>query len=83
MEDVDRRGVLQRAGQLFDVHQDIVVAVAYLDEAHMRGVEGGLQQLLQHGRVAGDHAVFGGRRQLVGDQLAGMGQFLAQVRRRE
>ena len=30
-------------------------------------------------RVAGDHAVFGGRRQLVGDQLAGMGQFLAQV----
>ena len=79
VEDVDRRGVLQRAGQLFDVHQDIVVAVAYLDEAHMRGVEGGLQQLLQHGRVAGDHAVFGGRRQLVGDQLAGMGQFLAQV----
>ncbi|MNN12467.1 hypothetical protein D3C81_1254610 [compost metagenome] len=64
---------------LFDIGEHLAFEIAYLDEAHVRGVQAGTQQAVEDRQVAGDHAVFGGRRQLVGDLLAGLGQLLSQV----
>jgi hypothetical protein len=64
---------------LFDVHQDVVAAVLHFQEAHVRDAQGRAHQAFEHFVVAGDHPVLGGRRQLVGDQLAGVVELLAQV----
>ncbi|MNP51944.1 hypothetical protein D3C76_1463000 [compost metagenome] len=45
----------------------------------MRGGQRGLHQALEHLLVAGNHPIFGGRGQLIGHQLAGVIEFLAQV----
>ncbi len=66
-------------GRLFDVHQNPVGAVLYFEKAHVGRGQGGLEQTLQHFVIAGDHPVFGGGRQLVGDQLAGVVELLAQI----
>ncbi|MNC54887.1 hypothetical protein D3C75_1043850 [compost metagenome] len=64
---------------LLDVHQHIVGAVLYLQKAYMRGGQGRFHQAFEYFPVAGNHSVFGGRGQLVGDQLPGVVELLAQV----
>ncbi|MNC41778.1 hypothetical protein D3C75_905580 [compost metagenome] len=64
---------------LLDIGEHLVLAVAHLDEAHVRGVQAGLQQAVEDRCIAGDHPVLGGRGQLVGNQLAGLGQLGVQV----
>ncbi|MOA05876.1 hypothetical protein D3C78_1254860 [compost metagenome] len=84
---LDDRGVeylhlaagLFQAVLLFQVDEDVVGAVAHFEETHVGRAEAGLEQALEHFQVAGDHAVFGGRGKLVGDQLAGVVELLAQV----
>ena len=63
----------------FDVHQNVVVAVTHFSETHVGGAEGGTQQAFQCVEVVVEHAVLGGWRQLVGDQLADMTLLQAQV----
>jgi len=64
---------------LLDVHKDVVAAVLHLEEAHVRDAESGAHQAFEHLVVARDHPVLRGRGQLVGDQLPGVVQLLAQV----
>ncbi|MND71136.1 hypothetical protein D3C80_626560 [compost metagenome] len=64
---------------LLDVHQHIVGAVLYLQKAYMRGGQGRFHQAFEYFPVAGNHPVLGGRGQLVGDQLPGVVELLAQV----
>ncbi|MDT4838922.1 hypothetical protein FQZ97_726950 [compost metagenome] len=70
---------LLQALVLFQVDQDIVRPVADLEEPHVGRAQAGLQQPLQHFKIAGDHAVLRRRGELVGDQLAIVVQLLAQV----
>ncbi|MNZ32526.1 hypothetical protein D3C78_498570 [compost metagenome] len=77
LEDLDPH--VSRAAGLLDIRQYLLVAVAYFDEAYVRRLQAGLQQAVEDGDVAGNHAVLGGRRQLVGDQLAGLGQLLVEI----
>ncbi len=65
--------------RLFDIHQNPVGAVLYFKEAHVGRCQRRLEQTFQHVVVAGNHPVFGGGRQLVGDQLTGVVQLLAQI----
>ncbi|MNN75865.1 hypothetical protein D3C81_1921940 [compost metagenome] len=64
---------------LLDIDQDVVAAVLDLEKAHMRNAQGGPHQAFKYFVVTGDDAVLRRRRQLIGDQLAGMIEFLAQV----
>ncbi|MNJ50263.1 hypothetical protein D3C77_455280 [compost metagenome] len=64
---------------LLDVHQDVVAAVLYFKKTHVGNAQGGAHQALEHFVIAGDHAVFRRWCQLVGDQLTGVIEFLAQV----
>ncbi len=66
-------------GRLFDVDQNAVGAVLDFEKAHIGRGQRGFEQTFQHLVVAGNHSVFGSRRQLIGNQLAGVGQFLTQV----
>ena len=52
---------------------------AHLDEADVRRAQGGAQQALQHRQVARKHAILRCRGELVGDELAGVVELLAQV----
>jgi len=79
LEHFHRQRAVVFLGGLFDIHQNVLVAVLNLQEAHMGCGQRGAQQAVEHIVVAGDHPIFGGGRQLVGDQLAGVVQFLAQV----
>ena len=79
MENLHLGGTLVLGGGLFFVGEDIVLAVTHFDKTHMGRIEGGLEQGVEHLDIAGNHPVFGGRCQLVGDQLAGVIQLLAQV----
>ena len=56
-----------------------VVVVVDLHGAQIGCIHAALQQALQHQRVAGDHAEFGGRGQLVGNQLADLVALGAQI----
>ncbi|MNF75350.1 hypothetical protein D3C84_574140 [compost metagenome] len=64
---------------LFDVHQNPVGAVLHLQEPHVGRGQCGLEQAFEDLVIARNHPVFGGRRQLVGNQLTGVVEFLAQV----
>ncbi|MNU66741.1 hypothetical protein D3C71_560630 [compost metagenome] len=75
--DLMRAGVVGR--RLLDIHQNPVGAVLHFQETHVGRGQRGLEQALQHLVVAGNHPVFSGRGQLVGDQLAGVVELLAQV----
>ncbi|MNN55580.1 hypothetical protein D3C81_1704630 [compost metagenome] len=79
LEHLDLLGAVVVFVRLFDVHQNMVAAVLDLEKAHMRDAQGGAHQAFQHFVVTGDHAVLGRWRQLVGDQLAGVIELLAQV----
>ncbi|MNX86845.1 hypothetical protein D3C86_1187470 [compost metagenome] len=65
--------------RLFDVHQNPAGAVLDFQKAHVRRGQCGLEQSFEHFDVARNHAVLGGRGQLIGDQLAGVGDFLTQI----
>ncbi|MNE05166.1 hypothetical protein D3C80_977200 [compost metagenome] len=64
---------------LLDVHQDVVAAVLHFQKAHVRDAEGGTHQPFKHFVVARNHPILRRRCQLVGDQLPGVVEFLAQV----
>ena len=79
LEHLHRQRAVVPLGWLLHVHQDVLGAVLDLEEAHMGGGQGRTQQGFKHIVVAGNHAVLSGRRQLVGDQLTGVVQLLAQI----
>ncbi len=79
LEDFHRQRTVMLFRRLLDIHQDVFRAVLDFQETHMGRGQRRPQQAVEHVIVAGDHPVLGGRGQLVGDQLAGVVQFLAQV----
>ncbi|MCY1428407.1 hypothetical protein D9M71_442900 [compost metagenome] len=79
MEHHHPRAGLQRTIRVLDVDENGVVAIAHLDEAHVRRRQGCLQQIPDHRQIARHHAILDCRRELVGDQLAGMLQLVAQI----
>ncbi len=79
LEHIDLMRAIVAFRRLFDVRQNPVGAVLDFQEAHMGRGQRGLEQAFEHLVVAGNHSVFGRRGQLVGDQLAGVVELLAQV----
>ncbi|MNZ92533.1 hypothetical protein D3C78_1115600 [compost metagenome] len=65
--------------RLFDVHQNPVCTVLDFQKTHVGRGQRCLEQGFEHFDVARNHAVLGGRGQLIGDQLAGVGDFLTQI----
>ncbi|MNI50375.1 hypothetical protein D3C73_1050320 [compost metagenome] len=65
--------------RLFDIHQNPVGAVLDFQKAHVGRGQRRLEQGFKHFAVARNHPVLGGGGQLVGDQLAGVGDFLTQI----
>ncbi|MNI34237.1 hypothetical protein D3C73_882240 [compost metagenome] len=79
LEHFDLMRLLVAGRGLFDVHQNPVGAVLHLQEPHVGRGQCGLEQAFEDLVIARNHPVFGGRCQLVGNQLAGMVELLAQV----
>ncbi|MNM25308.1 hypothetical protein D3C81_357520 [compost metagenome] len=79
LEHFDLLGTVVVLIRLLDVHQNMVAAVLNFEEAYMRDAQGRAHQTFQNFVVSGDHSVLRCRRQLVGDQLTGVIELLAQV----
>ncbi|MNY22051.1 hypothetical protein D3C86_1556380 [compost metagenome] len=79
LEHFDLMRAVMACRRLLDVHQNPVGAVLDLQKTHVGRGERGFEQAFKHFVVAGYHPVFRGGRQLVGDELAGVVELLAQV----